>query len=137
MKRQGITAFLDRLTSEDGFRRDIGRALQGRADTAAAMVELAREAGFDFTGQEFDQALDDRYGGRELSDGELARTSGGVTIGASSPRVVHETASGVTIVSASLTGSVWRMGASTRAKCRSPDTPPGGREGVGSSRSRS
>ena len=68
-------------------------------DTAPAIVEVAREAGFEFTEEEFDQALGQRYADRELNDAELDQASGGaVTVGANLLSVVHKTSSGMSIV---------------------------------------
>ena len=94
MSEQGVSAFLDRLTAEDDFRRDVGQTLQGRPDTGAATVEFARDAGLEFTVEEFDEALDERYGGRELSDSELDQASGGASKGALFLSVSHTTSSG-------------------------------------------
>ena len=96
MSTRDVGRFLDRLTSEADFRDGVGEALQGRSDTGAATVELARNAGFDFTEEEFDQALADRYGDRELSDDELDQAAGGVlTTGVNYLSVVHTTSSGM------------------------------------------
>ena len=95
MSNQQVGQFLDRLASEDDFRRDVGKALQGRSDVGAATVELARDAGFDFTEDEFDRVLGERYGDRELSDAELDEASGGtLSLGGDSLSVAYRTYSG-------------------------------------------
>jgi len=78
MKRQDVNAFLDTVSSQDEFRKEIDDALQGCDDRAAATVEFARKAGFDFSSEEFENALDRRYGGHELSDTELEGVAGGM-----------------------------------------------------------
>lgn len=98
MSKQGIAAFLDRLETEADFRGEVGRTLQGATDTGAATVALARGEGFDFTKEEFDQALVERYADRELNDDELDQATGaGVTVGVNYQSVLHKTWSGVLI----------------------------------------
>jgi len=98
MSEQGIASFLDRLATEDDFRLSVGRALQGATDTGAATVELARREGFDFTEDEFDQALAERYADRELNDDELDQAAGsGAMIVGYTMGIVHKTSSGLSI----------------------------------------
>ena len=97
MSEQGIAAFLDRLATEDDFRRNVGRALQGATDTGAATVKVARSEGFEFTEDEFDQALGERYGDRELNDDELDQATGAGVAGTGYLGIVHKTSSGLMI----------------------------------------
>ena len=97
MSGHGVADFLDRLTAEDDFRRDVGEALQGSEGVAAATVAVAREAGFEFTEEEFDRALDERYAKRELSDDELGDVSGGAVNVDLNSMVRYTTSSGTSV----------------------------------------
>ena len=98
MSTRGIDAFLDRLSRDDGFRSRVGEALKHREDIGAATVELGREAGFEFTVEQLDDALDARYGSQELSEAQLDRVAAaGLTVGANLLGVMHETSSGLTL----------------------------------------
>ena len=98
MSARDVDAFLDYLTEDAIFRRQVSDALEGREDTGTATVELGRAAGFEFTVDELDGALEARYANRELSDAELDQVAAaGVTVGAGLGGVVHRTASGISI----------------------------------------
>jgi predicted ribosomally synthesized peptide with nif11-like leader len=78
MDNRDIDTFLDRVTDSDDYRERISEALEGVEDRAAATVELAKKAGYEFTAEELEQALTRRYGGRELDDSELEAVAGGL-----------------------------------------------------------
>ncbi len=80
MSEQSVNAFLDRLGADEPFRGEVGLALQGRGNAAAATVEIAAQAGFDFTVAELEAALTRRYSAPELSDSQLDAVAGGAGV---------------------------------------------------------
>ena len=78
MTNRRLNAFLDRLGDDDKLFQRAKEALQGQEDTAAAAVEFAAALGYDFTRDEFEAALGERYADRELTDEQLEMVAGGL-----------------------------------------------------------
>lgn len=98
MPKPDVDVFLDRLAEDEAFRREVGEELQRRVDPLGAAVEVAGAAGFEFSEDELEEAIDRRYGERELDDAELDGVAGGaVSVGANMRSVVLRTSGGVTV----------------------------------------
>ena len=78
MSDRDVNAFLDRLDRNEEFWRETKTSLAGQTDVAAATVEFAKQAGYEFSVAEFHVALESRYADRELSDEQLESVAGGM-----------------------------------------------------------
>ena len=75
MSAEQAKSFIEKLDSDKTLLSQIAGA-----DSDKARLELAKEAGFDFTAEELAGAISDS-GGDELSDDELESVAGGVISG--------------------------------------------------------
>ena len=79
MSQQAVREFLDRLTSDDDLRMQVGHTLDESQRNPDVVLDLAGGLGLEFSLDELDEALTERYGAPpgELSDAELKSVAGG------------------------------------------------------------
>jgi len=80
MSTKHVHEFWERLAADESYRSDVAAALQERPDVSEAVVSVARDAGFEFTAEEYASATAQRSGDRELGDGELDAVAGGMSL---------------------------------------------------------
>ena len=99
MRNEAVHRFLDRVPAEPELRQEIRESYRSdEGDRVETTVRLAAALGFDFSEQEFFQALEERYsGGGELAEEELDQVAGGrVIVGANFLSLVHQSNNAMT-----------------------------------------